>query len=101
MFTGRAFSGTRCGPLRQSTSACRRSASEMMTWVYSASAALRQLGLQQLGGAAQAADSSLHARIAQQFAVRLDLDQAMTAIGQHALLDLARLDQHGPALARQ
>ena len=40
--------------------------------------------------------------IAQQFAVRLDLlDQAMTAIGQHALLDLARLDQHGPALARQ
>ncbi|MNS94978.1 hypothetical protein D3C72_1292140 [compost metagenome] len=40
IFTGRAFSGTRCGPLKRSTSACRRSASEIMTWVYSASAAL-------------------------------------------------------------
>lgn len=40
MFTGRAASGTRCGPLSLSTSACSRSASVMMTWVYSARAAL-------------------------------------------------------------
>jgi hypothetical protein len=63
----------------------------MMTWVYSASAA-------------QAAQGVLDfvREVAQQFAVRLDLvDQAMVAVGQHALLDLAGLDQGGPALAAQ
>ena len=40
--------------------------------------------------------------VAQQLAVRLDLvDQAVIAVGQHALLDLAGLDQCGPGLAAQ
>ena len=90
--------GRRCGASRRSTSVCRRSASLMMTWVYSRSCGQvhrRQLEFEQLGRAADAAQRVLDfvRQVADQFLVDLALvEDALLAVELELLDVLAQLD---------
>ena len=97
MLTSPTTCGRRCGASRRSTSACRRSASWMMTWVYSVSSRRVDLHLQQLRRAADAAQRVLDLvrQVADQLLVGLRLvERALLAVLPGLLLDLEHLDQH-------
>ena len=98
---GRRPAALRCGASRRSTSACSRSASWMMTCVYSPSSALVDLQLQQLRRAADAAQRVLDlvGQVADQLLGDLRLaERALLAVLARLLLDLDHLDEHAPAV---
>ena len=92
----RRYVGSRCGVSRRLTSDCRRSASPMITCVYSISCGAVELALEQLRRAADAAQRILDLvrEAADQLAIRLLLlEQALLARDLELLVDVAELEQ--------
>ena len=92
----RRYVGSRCGVSSRLTSDCSRSASPMITCVYSISCGAVELALEQLRRAADAAERILDLvrEAADQLAVRLLLlEQALLARDLQLLVDVAELEQ--------
>ena len=91
----RRYVGSRCGVSSRLTSDCSRSASPMITCVYSISCGAVELALEQLRRAADAAERILDLvrEAADQLAVRLLLlEQPLLARDLQLLVDVAELD---------
>ena len=100
----RRYVGSRCGVSRRFTSDCRRSASPMITCVYSIELRAVELAFEQLRRAADAAQRILDLvrEAADQVAVRLLLlQQALLARDLQLLVDVAELEQQRGIAARR